>query len=138
MLKNIDADARVVIATSENQVASIKAQLGDNVGISVEPCRRDTFPAIALAIAYLHEIQGVNENEAVVVCPVDPYVEPDYFKMLSELQAQAEKGEANLTLIGIEPTYPSEKYGYILPKTNEKLSVVNTFIKGTSTLYSLL
>ena len=127
MILDVDQNAAVTIATSENQVTSIKAQLGENVGISIEPCRRDTFPAIALAVAYLHEIQGFSENEAVVVCPVDPYVEPDYFRMLNLLQAQAEKGEANLTLIGIEPTYPSEKYGYILPQTAEGMSLVSAF-----------
>ena len=49
-------------------------QLGEEVGISVEPCRRDTFPAIALASAYLADVQGVDPEEPVVVCPVDPYV----------------------------------------------------------------
>ena len=78
-IKQADENAVVTIATSKTQVSSIKNQLGTDVGISVEPCRRDTFPAIALATAYLHEVQGVSEEEAVVVCPVDPYVNDDYF-----------------------------------------------------------
>ena len=127
MIREVDEDATVTIATSENQVTSIKAQLSDKVGISIEPCRRDTFPAIALATAYLHEIKCVSEDEAVVVCPVDPYVEPPYFTMLQKLYDQATKGEANLCLIGVEPTYPSEKYGYIIPKTTDSLSEVETF-----------
>jgi AraC-like DNA-binding protein len=64
-IKKIDSEARVTIATSKTQVSSIHNQLGDNVGISVEPCRRDTFPAIALATAYLHDVLGVPEDEAV-------------------------------------------------------------------------
>ena len=56
MIQEVDKDAAVTIATSENQVTSIRSQLGDSVGISIEPCRRDTFPAIALATAYLHDI----------------------------------------------------------------------------------
>ena len=127
MIHEVDSDAKITIATSENQVTSIKAQLGDKVGISIEPCRRDTFPAIALATAYLHDVKGVSADEVVVVCPVDPYVEAPYFLMLDKLSAQANKGEANLVLIGIEPTYPSEKYGYILPKTANTLSIVDTF-----------
>lgn len=51
----------------------------------MEPCRRDTFPAIALAASYLHDIRGVSRKEAIVVCPVDPYVEVDYFRALEEL-----------------------------------------------------
>ena len=71
----VDATANVTIATSKAQVSAIHNQLGTDVGISVEPCRRDTFPAIALAAAYLHDERGVLETESVVVCPVDPYVE---------------------------------------------------------------
>ena len=63
----------------------------------------------------------------MVVCPVDPYVEDDYFAALKELGSLAEKGDANLVLMGIEPTYPSEKYGYIIPKSNETISRVSTF-----------
>lgn len=126
-IKKIDADATVTIATSKAQVSAIHNQLGENVGISVEPCRRDTFPAIALATAYLHDVQGVSEDEAIVVCPVDPYVEDDYFEALKKLGEQAEKGEANLVLMGIEPTYPSEKYGYIIPTSEEPTSFVSTF-----------
>lgn len=127
MIQEVDDLALVTIATSENQVTSIRAQLGDSVGISVEPCRRDTFPAIALATAYLHDKQGVDANETVVVCPVDPYVESDYFQMLEKLSRQAAKGEANLVLMGVEPSYPSEKYGYIIPTSTENVTTVETF-----------
>lgn len=126
-IKKIDEDATVTIATAKTQVSAIHNQLGNGVGISVEPCRRDTFPAIALATAYLHDVQGVGEEEAVVVCPVDPYVEDDYFEALKALGEQAEKGEANLVLMGIEPTYSSEKYGYIIPADKEQVSSVKTF-----------
>lgn len=126
-INKVDADATVTIATSKPQISAIYNQLGKKVGISVEPCRRDTFPAIALATAYLIDVLKVNPNESVVVCPVDPYVEDDYFEALKELSRQADKGEANLVLMGIEPTYPSEKYGYIIPTSAEATSMVSTF-----------
>lgn len=126
-IKKIDSEAIVTIATSKTQVSSIHNQLGDNVGISVEPCRRDTFPAIALASAYLADVQKVSLEEPVIVCPVDPFVEDDYFVSLKALAEQAAKGEANLVLMGIEPTYPSEKYGYIIPKSKDNVSDVSTF-----------
>lgn len=114
-IKTLDPEAIVTIATSKSQVSAIHNQLGPDVGVSVEPCRRDTFAAIALATAYLHDVKGVPENEAVVVCPVDPYVEEGYFRCLNNMCLAAEKGENNLVLMGIQPTYPSEKYGYIKP-----------------------
>ena len=126
-IKTIDKNATVTIATSKSQVSAIHNQLGEDVGISVEPCRRDTFPAIALATAYLHDVQGVSEDEAVVVCPVDPYVNDDYFEAIRKLWELAEAGTANLTLMGIDPTYPSEKYGYIIPESKDEVSKVSTF-----------
>lgn len=126
-IRSVDKEAVVTIATAKTQVSSICNQLGNQVNICVEPCRRDTFPAIALACAYLHDIQGLSENETVVVCPVDPYVESSYFQALKELDFLAKSGTANLTLMGMEPTYPSEKYGYILPESQEKISRVKTF-----------
>ena len=114
-IKTTDPDATVTIATSKSQVSAIHNQLGEDVGISVEPCRRDTFAAIALATAYLHDVKGVGADEAVVVCPVDPYVEEGYFKTLESMCKAAQEGSENLVLMGIQPTYPSEKYGYIKP-----------------------
>ena len=126
-IKAADNKATVTIATSKSQVASIRNQIGEDAGISVEPCRRDTFPAIALAAAYLRDVQGLDANEPVVVCPVDPYVENDYFEALKGLSDRAADGSTNLVLMGIEPTYPSEKYGYIIPDTKESISTVSMF-----------
>lgn len=126
-IKKIDSEATVTIATSKKQVSAIYNQLGPEVGVSVEPCRRDTFPAIVLATSYLVDKMGVSPEESVVVCPVDPYVNDDYFEALKNLSEQADNGEANLVLMGIEPTYPSEKYGYIIPEGKEKISKVKTF-----------
>ena len=126
-IKKVDKDADITIATSKTQVSAIHNQLGNEVGVSIEPCRRDTFPAIALYTAYLVDVKGISPDESVVVCPVDPYVEDDYFEALKALSDQADKGEANLVLMGIEPTYPSEKYGYVVPATKDSVSLVSAF-----------
>lgn len=126
-IRSVDSSATVTIATSKSQVSAIHNQLAEGVNVCVEPCRRDTFPAIALATAYLHDVKGISEEEAVVVCPVDPYVNRDYFEALAELGRLAETSSANLVLMGIEPTYPSEKYGYIIPADTEQVSRVATF-----------
>ena len=126
-IKKADPEASVTIATSKSQVSAIHNQLGENVGISVEPCRRDTFPAIALAASYLHDVKKIPESQSVVVCPVDPYVEDSYFRSLKKLGDLAGSSQANLVLMGIEPSYPSEKYGYIIPKTQEEISQVDVF-----------
>lgn len=58
---------------------------------------------------------------------MDPYVNNDYFAALKGLSDLAEQGNANLSLMGIEPTYPSEKYGYIIPESADAVSSVKTF-----------
>ena len=122
-----DPRAAITIAAPKTQLSILRNQLGEGISISVEPCRRDTFPAIALATAYLHDVQGISEDEPVVVCPVDPYVDDAYFATLKEMCEQAGRGEANLVLMGIEPTYPSEKYGYIIPTNEADVSGVSAF-----------
>lgn len=126
-IRETDPDASVTIATAKSQVSAIRNQLGEHVSVCIEPVRRDTFPAIALASAFLHDRLHVGGEEPVVVCPVDPYVDDAYFEKLKELSDYAAKGGACLTLMGIEPTYPSEKYGYIIPETKDEVSMVREF-----------
>lgn len=116
-IRLIDPNASITIATSKAQVSSIHNQLGCDVGISVEPCRKDTFPAIALAAAYLKYVKGLDDNEPVIICPIDPYVEEDYFVALKALSDQVNRTSENMVLLGIEPTFPSMKYGYVIPDT---------------------
>jgi mannose-1-phosphate guanylyltransferase len=124
---SVDKDAKITIATSKTQVSAIHNQLGDNVSVCVEPMRRDTFPAIALAAAYLHNELKVPDDEVVAVCPVDPYVDNTYYEAVASLEKIVNEGKSNITLMGIEPTYPSEKYGYIIPTTTDQVSTVKEF-----------
>ena len=126
-IRNALGNVPVTVATSKSQTSILRSQLADTVDISIEPCRRDTFPAMALVAAYLHDVKYVGADEAVVVCPIDPYVEDNYFAALGKLAEIAESGKANLALMGIEPTYPSEKYGYIMPTSKDNIAEVSSF-----------
>ena len=126
-ITTVNPMVKVTVATSKNQVSVIKSQLGEKINICVEPSRRDTFPAILLAAAYIHYELGIGVEECIAVCPVDPYVDNDYYKCVGELENLVEAGTANLTLMGIKPTYPSDKYGYIIPDCAEKTSLVQSF-----------
>ena len=114
-IKTAIPGAEITITTGKRQVSSILNQLGDKVSICVEPARRDTFPAIALAASYLVSEKGAALSEPVVVCPVDPYTDDAYFEALGGLAEAAGNGKDNLYLLGVKPTYPSAKYGYIIP-----------------------
>ena len=134
MIKEVDSDAVITIATSKAQLSYINSQLGKNIDISIEPARRDTFPAIALSTAYVYKKLiscGLSQQEAkkqcLIICPVDPYVDSDYFYQIKILADEVDKTDGGLVLMGIEPTYPSTKYGYIMPDSSEFVSTVHEF-----------
>ena len=104
----------IVVATGINQKDAIESQLGDALSIVTEPCRRDTFPAIVLACSYLAS-KGTPADEPVIVMPCDSYTEAQYFKVIGRMAHAVSDGVADLVLMGIRPTYPSAKYGYIVP-----------------------
>lgn len=125
MASEVNAD--ITIATSATQVESIRSQLGDGVSIVVEPERRNTFPAIVLASAYLCFEKACDPNETIIVLPVDPYVDEEYFQTLKKLDEAVQASTADIVLMGVQPTYPSEKYGYIIPEKTGGVSRVLAF-----------
>lgn len=120
-LQDSNLSDSTVIATSKSQVDMIQSQLGHEVPLIIEPERRDTFPAIALAAVYLYSVKNVDLNEVVAVLPVDPYVETSFFEKIKDLEAAIASVNADLALIGAAPTYPSSKYGYIVPTSEASL-----------------
>ncbi len=128
-IRTVSPDIGITIATGEDQVSTIRNQLGNDVDICIEPCRRDTFPAIVLAAAYLHDIKGVDLSESIAVCPVDPYVDDDYYRSVIKLIGSVKNDSDKLMLLGVEPTYPSEKYGYIIPDNGDSVSHVRRFVE---------
>jgi mannose-1-phosphate guanylyltransferase len=105
----------ITVATGSSQVPLIREQLGFDVEVVQEPARRDTFPAIALACAYLSYEKNVALNETIAVMPIDPYCDLSYFDTIRQMSLAAHSNFADIILMGIKPTSPSEKYGYIMP-----------------------
>ncbi len=125
-IREIGIDADVTVATSVSQQDSVIAQLGEGVSIVTEPSRRDTFPAICLACEYLAKEKQCAEDEIVVVMPCDPYTETGYFGCIKRMVQSIADGCADMMVMGICPTYPSEKYGYVVPEkeyTDEVIAV---------------
>ena len=106
----------ITLATNASQQDIIVNQLGDSVNLVTEPERRDTFPAIALAASYLKLAKQCADDEVVVIMPCDPYTELGYFETIGKMVECVKQNVADLVLMGIQPTYPSEKYGYVVPE----------------------
>lgn len=109
----------IVIATGMVQREIIMSQIGPGVNVVTEPEHRDTFPAISLAVAYLEKEMNCGRDEAVVVVPCDPYTDEDYFRVIRQMAETVGRNMADLVLMGIRPTYPSTRFGYVVPESSD-------------------
>lgn len=110
-------DKNSVITASAGQVEIIKSQLG-NINIAVEPDRRDTFPAVVLSCAYVKDRMHASDDDVIAILPVDPYTESKYFSVVKSLEQNLLKSGADIAIMGVVPTEPSTKFGYVI--TEEK------------------
>lgn len=79
----------------------------------LEPVKRNTAPALALAVKYCSERLGCPAEEVIFVSPSDHVIVPEA-KFIQYLR-RAEKiaAEGFLVTFGIKPVYPETGYGYI-------------------------
>jgi mannose-1-phosphate guanylyltransferase len=108
-------DANIVIATSQTQLDNIRGQINSEVDVVLEPMRRDTYPAVVLSCAHMALNKGADLDEPVIALPIDPYTEIGFFRSLERLEGAIRAKQADIALIGIRPTFPTSKYGYIVP-----------------------
>lgn len=141
-IREAGIEADITVATSVSQRDAITTQLGNAVDMVTEPLRRKTLAAICLSAEYLSKEKGYEDDETVVIMPCDPYTGVGYYKAIERMAACVEANEASLILMGIKPTYPSAKYGYIIPETkefhNEGLKVKRFIEKPDSVIASEL
>ncbi|MFB5085885.1 sugar phosphate nucleotidyltransferase [Psychrobacillus sp. PGGUH221] len=130
-LSEVVAPEDMIVTTNRAQVDMLRSQLG-NIPIVVEPERRDTFPAIALACTYLSSSLGVKENEIVGVVSVDAFVDAAFYQKVKELEKLVTLTNAEIGLLGIKPTYPSSKYGYLIPKHHAEYMTIEKFVEKPS------
>lgn len=107
------------VVTSDDQRDIIASQFGQNVDVVIEPSRRGTYPALALAAARLALDRQLPDDEVVVAMPCDVYAETAYFATINTIAAAVKSGEATLAMIGLTPSSPSSKYGYIITAKDE-------------------
>lgn len=117
-IESSHAEIDITIATNVQQVDVLNMQVGvGRTALVIEPARRDTAPAIMLACAHLDLVQGGSADDPVLVMPIDTYAEQRYFDQIPRIADVVASGRSDLVLLGAKPTYPSEKYGYIMPAT---------------------
>ena len=103
----------VLVATNEIHKALVVEQLkkiGANCPILVEPMRKNTTAAIALAVKVLQEEHNASDLEPILVVPSDHLIEPEviFFHALEQLRVNDK-----IITFGIRPIKPETGYGYI-------------------------
>ncbi len=117
LLKTVGPDD-VLIMTNDEYKFHVKSDLDAlpkevSGNIVLEPFKRNTAPAIALALGYCVEKLGCEEDEVVFVCPADHIIEPEakFIQYLKAAEKAAKQGV--IVTFGIKPLYPETGYGYI-------------------------
>lgn len=113
-LKNNGLSKDTIISTNISQKDYFFNQIGEDITIVAEPSRRNTFAAIALASSYLKTIVNCENDEPIVVIPCDQYVDDQYFNSVKQIAERVKIGSCDIVLMGIKPTMPTSKFGYIL------------------------
>lgn len=132
-LKAIEKETNITIAATSVQLDNIYRQLGNEASIVVEPQRRNTYPAIALSLSYLIKEGKADMEDVALIVPVDTCASADFFAGFSQMKEVVKKQDVSIALMGIKPTYPSAKYGYILPgKKQNDCYMVKSFIEKPS------
>lgn len=124
-IKKVPIDKTITIATSESQKTSIENQIQGEFSLVLEPERRDTAPAIMLSCMNLYLEQNALPEDTVIVMPIDTYADQAYYDHIIDLDFEVQKEKSELVLLGVKPTYPSAKYGYIIPQDSEQGSAVS-------------
>lgn len=111
VLRNMNVCGEYLLATNKDQYLLASDQLLSyglkNSGGVIEPCGRNTAPAIALTCL------GLEYDEIVLVTPSDHLIskKKEYVDALNRAKDLA--SENNLVTFGIKPNYPETGFGYI-------------------------
>jgi mannose-1-phosphate guanylyltransferase/mannose-6-phosphate isomerase len=93
----------------------IVEDLGDEAArhIVLEPCSRNTAPALALAAAYCIDELGCGPDEVLFISPSDHVIRPDDEFVAYVNRAVDAAAAGHIVTFGIQPLGPETGYGYI-------------------------
>lgn len=125
-----------LIVTTQEYYHLVKAQAAEidpqlEKQILLEPERKNTAPAIVLAVKYMQEKMQVQDDECFIVSSSDHIISPEktFLNALGIAEKVARQG-SHVTF-GIHPNKPETGYGYIktLPTDDSSVFQVEKFIE---------
>ena len=109
-------ETNVFVSTSRDQAAHVYENMDNGLeikGTIEEPGRRDTGPAILLAVT---TIMKQDPDANIMFLPSDPYIPKENYHAFSDTLKdvmEAVDTEDKLVLLGKKPEYPATGFGYI-------------------------
>lgn len=112
-----------IIVANQAQEAELQAVTADGTTIVLEPCKRDSAAAIALAACL------GDGDELLLVCPSDHYI-GDVAAFLTAIGIAREAAETgHIVTFGIEPDRPETGFGYIAATPGKGIRPVDRFVE---------
>jgi mannose-1-phosphate guanylyltransferase / mannose-6-phosphate isomerase len=107
---------KIVVVTNDKYKSIVEKHLHEinaKCEIVIEPCGRNTLPAIALSVKYLEEKLNVASDKKVLISPSDHFISPQekFLEVIKKLESI--NFEKNIVTFGVRPTHPETGYGYI-------------------------
>ncbi len=113
-LSGLIPSENILILTNGDQEENIRKVIGGLLpaeNIIAEPEKRDTAPAIALAVGW---ISARNPEATMIVLPSDQLIDDkEAFHQILRQALDVARSEDGIVTIGIKPTSPCTAYGYI-------------------------
>ena len=108
----------ILVATNKTYEPLVVQQLMkikqfEAIDVMAEPLKRNTAPAIALAVRYLELFRQAQPEEIVTVVPSDHLIEPKELFLESLKKAEETAKLGKIILFGIRPSNPNTGFGYI-------------------------
>ena len=112
-----------MIVANRAQETDLKSLVGDGATLILEPCKRDSAPAIALAAC------AADAEELLLVVPSDHHI-ADVAAFHTAIGIAREAAEiGRIVTFGIEPDHPATGFGYIAAGEGEGLRPVDSFVE---------
>ena len=113
-LKGVVPPERIIIVTGAALAKATYRELPEipRRNILLEPCRRDTAAAVAMACTAVERLGGANAVAAVLTA--DQLMEDvKAFRRILRLAAETAAATDDIVTMGVKPTYPATGFGYI-------------------------
>lgn len=115
--------AAPIIVANRAQEADLLQLTGNDACVVLEPCKRDSAAAVALAALLAHE------DELLLICPSDHHIGDvaAFHTAIGVARPAAEAG--SIVTFGIEPDHPASGFGYIEAREGEGVRPVARFVE---------